>query len=218
MHMTSVFSTQVCWCVCVFVLRPCLESPPQTLWKDHWDIKEDVFTPFWAFYFLFVYLALPLHPLALLYPLFPPFHLLIPPCNIVVPSLGGWLCRSMSQDSLQAATDSFVYRGAKWKWKSLCVSACVVNLPWQMRLASSEDELTLVHTLKSVFVFSHSLPAGSLGICNVTFRNVNACTQTHTRRLWSVQGCWCVYTSCSALGRWVFICAESWQAAFDVAP
>lgn len=62
----------------------------------------------------------------------------------------------------------------------VCVSACVVNLPWQMRLASSEDELTLVHTLKSVFVFSHSLPAGSLGICNVTFRNVNTCTQTHT--------------------------------------
>lgn len=59
------------------------------------------------------------------------------------------------------------------------VSACVVNLPWQMRLASSEDELTLVHTLKSVFVFSHLLPAGSLGICNVTFRNVNTCTHTH---------------------------------------
>lgn len=63
----------------------------------------------------------------------------------------------------------------------VCVSACVVNLPWQMRLASSEDELTLVHTLKSVFVFSHSLPAGSLGsLCIVTFRDVNTCTQTHT--------------------------------------
>lgn len=62
----------------------------------------------------------------------------------------------------------------------MCVSACVVNLPWQMRLASSEDELTLSHTLKSVFVFSHSLPAGSLGIRDITFTKFNTCTHTHT--------------------------------------
>lgn len=35
-----------------------------------------------------------------------------------------WVCRGMSQDSLWAPTDSFVYCVAEWRWKSLCVRVC----------------------------------------------------------------------------------------------
>lgn len=182
------------------------------LYKDHRDKEQDVFSP--------LSVLLPLDHLLFSSTLSSCYILSsFPPYNIFL-SLSVWACRSMSQDSLQALADSFVYRGAERRWKSLCVCVCgkfsvvsVCLLAPAINWHSSTSYCVclsficlcalLLSSAASMFIRCVCVRACMLCLNKVTFRNVDTCL--HTRQVWLVLDCVCrcVYNLWSA---WRCVC------------